>query len=307
MNDFRQTLIGIGAIMASSACFITNDTLMKLASSDLPLGQVMLVRGLIASALIMAVAWHFRAFHGARQHLTGLFGLRTLGEVGAMVLYLTALFHMPIANSTAIMQIVPLMMTAAGAVFLGDKVGWRRWGAVAVGFAGILIIVRPGAEGFNIFSILALGAAVSVTLRDLATRRFPPSMPTLLVTAITTVVVMLVGGVISAGQAVSGTQFQPLTLEVLLLLTGSACFVLGGYTMVIVAMRHGDTLTVAPFRYTQVLWAIVAGFLIWGQVPEPLTFLGIAIVVGSGIYTVQRERIRQRAEKRAATALITNR
>ncbi|ODN70026.1 DMT family transporter [Methylobrevis pamukkalensis] len=295
MFDFRQTLIGIGAMLVGSAAFILNDTLVKIASEDLELGQVMLIRGLIASAIILALALRGRAFAGWRRHLSRPLATRTLGEVLGMVFYLIALFNMPIANSTAIMQSVPLMMTAAGAMFMGDVVGWRRWIAICAGFCGILIIVQPGAEGFNIFSLLALAAAASVTLRDLSTRAMAASMPTLFVTAVTTLIVTMVGGSIALIEAAGGTNFQPVSLKAFLCLAGSAASVLVAYTLIIVAMRHGETLTVAPFRYFQVLWAILAGWLVWDTVPQLPTLLGIAIVVASGVYMVHRERQRIRA------------
>jgi Permeases of the drug/metabolite transporter (DMT) superfamily len=302
MSEFRETLIGIAAVLASSAAFIFNDTCTKLASAHLELGEIMVIRGLIASTIIVLVAWRFHAFAGWRAHLNVPLGWRTVGEVGAMVTYLVALFNMPIANSTAIMQAVPLMMTAAGAFFFRDQVGWRRWAAITVGFGGILLIVRPGAEGFNLYSLLALAAAASVTLRDLSTRRMPATTPTLFVTATTTVIVMLCGGVIALGQLASGIAFRPVTAEAFLYLVGSAISVLAGYTLIIVAMRRGDTLTVAPFRYSQVLWAIVAGYLVWGDLPTLPTLLGIVIVVGSGIYMVHRERLRVAALRRSALA-----
>ncbi|MBH0237036.1 DMT family transporter [Methylobrevis albus] len=300
MSTLRETLRGIIAMLVASAAFIANDTFAKLASEDLGLGQIMLVRGLIASVVVLTIAGLSGAFTHWRQHVSALLAWRTLGEVLATLLYLVALFNMPIANSTAIMQAVPLVMTAAGAIFLKEVVGWRRWAAVLVGFAGILLIVRPGPEGFNIYAVIALAAMFAVALRDLLTRRMALTVPTLFVASVTIVTVTIVGGVLAVAETAQGLPMVAMTMHHFVLLAAAAACVIVAYVLIVVAMRNGEVATVAQFRYAQVLWAIVAGFLIWGQIPDMPTLIGIAIVVCTGIYTVHRERVRARDHLRAA-------
>lgn len=293
MSDYRETVRGILAMLACCLSFIINDTLVKAAGETLPLGQIIFIRGLISSLVIGVVAWHMGAFRNWTSHLSPALGWRTLGEVGATLAYLTALMHMQIANASAIAQAAPLMITAAGALFLGETVGWRRWTAVVIGFVGILIIVRPGAEGFNGWSLLALFSVVLVVLRDLSTRAIPARTPTIFITAFTAIAVMVTGGGLAATE-----EWGAVGLTEALLLFGSGVFLLGGYVFIIIAMRHGDVSMVAPFRYSFIPFAILLGWLVWGDVPDLLTIVGIVIVIGTGVYTFYRER--KRAQMLAA-------
>lgn len=294
MPDFRDTVRGILAMLLCCFSFIVNDTMVKAAGETLPLGQILFLRGLVATTLVGLVAWKLGAFHGWRTLFCRKIGLRTLGEVGATLLYLTALLHMPIANASAIAQAAPLVITAAGAVFLAEAVGWRRWSAVVVGFLGILLIVRPGTEGFNGYALLALASVFLVALRDVVTRFIPASTPTLFITVVTAAAVTVTGAGLSATEewgAMGGREVA--------LLLGAAVFVLLGYIFSVVAMRHGDVSIVAPFRYSFIPYAIAIGYIVWGDVPDGLTMVGIAIVVATGVYTFYRERRRAREEHRS--------
>ena len=166
-----------------------------------------------------------------------------------------ALFQIPIANSNTILQVVPLMVTAAAAIFLKDEVGWRRWTAIAIGFAGVLIVIRPGLAGFNEFSLLALAAAAFIALRDMTTRIMAVSVPTLLIAFITAVVVGISGPIYAA---VVGEHWLMPSAKAVALLGGASVFLTGGYLTAIDFMRHGDIAVVAPFRYTVIVWAVIS-------------------------------------------------
>ena len=201
MAEFRDNMRGILAMLACSLSFILNDTCVKAVGDSLPLGQIIAIRGVLTTVTILAIAW----WTGLLRHVPPLLidrriALRNVGEVGATVLYLTALIQMPIANISAIAQAAPLMITAAGAIFLGEHVGWRRWTAVAIGFFGILVIVRPGADGFNLYALAALASVALVTLRDVTTRIIPAATPTVAITTVTSIAVMLSGFAISLGE-----------------------------------------------------------------------------------------------------------
>jgi drug/metabolite transporter (DMT)-like permease len=300
MNDFRENAIGISAILACCFFFILNDTMVKAAGDTLPLGQLLFLRGVLATAIIGAFAFATGALRNIRAHLTPLVGWRTFGEVTATFLYLSALLHLPIANASTIAQAAPLVITAAGAILFREHVGWRRWTAVSVGFVGILLIVRPGTEGFNAYSLLVLASVFMVVLRDIVTRYIPATTPTLTIAFVTSASVMVASGGLAATE-----DWQPVGLGEAGLLAGSAVSVLLGFVLSIVAMRHGDVSLVAPFRYSFILYAIFLGWLVWGDVPDAITFVGIAVVVSAGIYTVWRERVRVREAKVAAAAAKT--
>ena len=198
-----------------------------------------------------------------------------------------ALFHIPIANSNTILQVVPLMVTASAAIFLRDEVGWRRWTAIAVGFAGVLIVIRPGLAGFNEFSLLALAAAAFIALRDMTTRIMPAGVPTLMIALITAAVVTVSGPVYGL---IAGEHWSIPSGRAVALLFGASLFLIGGYLTAVDFMRHGDIAVVAPFRYTVIVWAVIVGFLVWREVPDTLMVVGTVIIIATGVYTFHRER-----------------
>lgn len=287
MFSSRDNLIGIAAMLVAMIGFVSNDTQVKLASESLPLGEVMFLRGVATVLIITAIVF----MQGHQRHLRlvrhrGVFW-RTVGEVVASILFLTALTHLPLPNATIIMQAAPLVITAIGALFLGHIVHWRRWTAIAIGFIGVVIVMRPGFEGFNAYSLLALSAVLFVALRDLSTRTIPRTIPTVLIVAVACVTVMLAG----AGMGlVLGEAWQTPDIGEALLMIGAASCLIVGYWFVTLSMRTGDPAINAEFRYSVIVWATLYGFLIWGDRPDLLTWTGTAIIILSGLYTFHRER-----------------
>ncbi|MBB5754730.1 DMT family transporter [Prosthecomicrobium pneumaticum] len=290
MSRSSDNLRGIAMMMLCNLLFLVNDALIKLVSATLPTGQIIVMRGSIALVVIAGVVVATGAHRQIGLLFDRLVAWRTLGEIGATLLYLVALFKMPLANVTAINQVVPLMTTAAAALFLGEAVGWRRWTAIGIGFVGVMVIIRPGAAGFDAYALLALASMLFITVRDLVTRGLSPAVPTVLVVAAASVGVLLSGATL----AVAEDWVVPGPHELALLFVASL-LLLGGYATVIIAMRVGEMAVVAPFRYVVILYAIVVGYLVFGDVPDLPTLAGSAIVVATGIYTVHRERRRARS------------
>lgn len=284
MNDNMR---GAVLMMASMALFTLNDTFTKLLAGEVPLAQVITLRGIFTSAATALIAWRLGAFRvRVARRDWGLVFLRMVAEVGAAYFFLTALFNMPLANVTAVLQSAPLVVTLAAALFLREPVGWRRVGAILVGFVGVLLIIRPGPEGFNIFAIYTLIAVAFVTLRDLSTRRLTREVPSMLVSFVTATGVTLafaVGGLWGEPWVALDTRAGGLILA-------AAIAVLGAYLCSVAAMRAGEVSFVSPFRYTGLLWALVLGFVAFGHFPEWPTLVGAAIVVASGLFMLYRER-----------------
>jgi len=280
---------GILAMTAAMACFIGNDSLVKYASQSMPTAQLIFVRGLMATMLVLAVARALGATRRIGDALQRPVLMRAAVDALATVLYLASLFNLPIANATAINLATPLFITLLAVIFLRENVGWRRWAAIGVGFTGVLMVIQPRAEGFNAFSLLCLAATACHAVRDLLTRRIPPGIPSILITLTTAVAVTLLAGSLSLAEG-----WRPFGLFELGLLAMASVFLAGGYYAIIDAMRHGEVSLVAPFRYTGLLWALLLGFLIWGDVPNALAWGGIALLVGSGLYVLHRERVRAR-------------
>lgn len=276
-----------GLLMCGSmAAFTFNDVLVKMVGTALPLPQILTIRGLAASFLIFLLASRFGSLRlTLSRRAWGMLSLRSLCEVGATFLFLTALMRMPIANITAVLQALPLTVTLAAALFLQEPVGWRRFVAIGLGFIGMLLIVRPGPDGFGEGALYALAAVVCVTGRDLVTRRMPPEVPSMTVTFTASVSVLLFGILSSttvSWQPVSGTQF--------LALMGAALFIFGGYLFSVMTMRVGDIAAIAPLRYSGLIWALLLGWLVFGEWPDGVTLIGAAIVVAAGVFTLYRDR-----------------
>lgn len=272
------------------AGFTMNDAITKAVSSEMNFGQVMLVRGLFAIALIAALAWHHGALRPLRTLMVKPVALRVAGEVGGTVSFLAAIVHLPLANTAAIFQALPLAITLGAALMFGEPVGWRRWLAIAAGFVGVLIVVRPGVEGFNQFSLLALTSVIFCAARDLATKQIPAQIPSLFITLVTTVTITLTGAAILFPLG----GWMPTSPRALGLLALAAVLLLIGYQCIIMALRSGDISAVAPFRYSALLWAMLLGYLVFGDVPDAMMATGASIVVLSGLYAFYRERIRHR-------------
>ncbi len=273
------------------AAFTMNDSITKAVSAEMNFGQVMLVRGLFAVVLITTFAWYQGALRPLRTLMVKPVALRVIGEIGGAIAFMAALAHLPLANTSAILQALPLAITLGAALLLGEPVGWRRWSAIIAGFIGVLIIVRPGLTGFSQYSLLALVAVAFCALRDLATRKIPAQIPSLFITVLTTATVTASGGVIIFPL---GGWTTP-SANALALQAFSAVLLLIGYQCVISALRSGDISAVAPFRYSALLWAMLLGYLVFGDVPDAMMVLGASIIVGSGLYAFYRERIRHRA------------
>jgi len=286
MHEHQQNMKGAIFMMVSMAGFVLNDTMIKLVSGDLLMFQTIFLRGVLATVLIALLAHNKGAltFRPTRRDLN-IVGLRTFAEMGATFCFLSALFQMPLASVTAILQSLPLAVTLAAALFLGEKVGWRRYIAIILGFLGMILIIRPGTSGFSIHSLWALGAVGFVTLRELSTRKLSPETPSLYVALITSVVITVVAGVVSFTQ-----EWQEVSTVNALYLSLAAVFILVAYIAGVAAMRYGEIAFVSPFRFSALIWAILLGLIVFKDVLDIWTISGSVVVVGTGVFTFYREQ-----------------
>ncbi|WP_377511057.1 DMT family transporter [Octadecabacter sp. R77987] len=286
MNALSDNMRAAILMMLSMSAFTVNDALMKGASDEVPFFQAIALRGMMITAVLVVVAlvWGNFTLRAARRDW-GLVLLRTAAEAIGTVLFLTALFKMPIANLSAILQALPLTVTLAAALFLRESVGWRRLTAILVGFVGVIMIVQPGTDGFSIYSVLGIAAVIAVTVRDLAARKLTATVPSILVALVAAVGVTAVALVAGTGE----TWVTPSGKAVMQMAGAAGCLAVG-YISAVTAMRGGDIGFVAPFRYTSLLVALILGFVFFDEWPNWLTMLGAAIVVGTGLFTLYRER-----------------
>lgn len=284
-----DNLRGVLLMCLAMLAFTINDSFMKAASTEMPLFQAIFLRGLAATLALLVLARSMGPvilWPQSRKMLA----LRTVAEIGATIAFLIALTHMPLANLSAIMQALPLAIALSAAVFLGAPIGWRRLTAIIVGFVGVLLIVKPGTEGFDRWSVLGLVSVACVVLRDLSTRQMGREIPSVSVAIWASGFVALMGAGVVAWEGWQAVHWHAVALT----FAASAALVVGYMTSVMV-MRVGDIAVVAPFRYTALIWAILFGWILFGTLPDHLTLLGAAIVVASGIYTLWRDSVRAKA------------
>ena len=301
MITLTENTRGALLMTAAMAFFTVNDAFMKAAMAEASLMQAIFLRSIVVVPLMVVlcrVLGQLRFSLPRRDWM--LIVIRTLAEMLGALFFISALRHLPLANVSAILQSLPLTVSLAAALVFREPLGWRRMTAIAVGFIGVMLIVRPGGADFNVYSLLAVATVLVVTVRDLAARRMSPAVPSTFVG--------LASGVGVLGMSAIGLLFdswEPLDAPTLLKLVGAAVFVIGGYVFSVAAMRVGEISAVAPFRYTSLLVALILGFVMFGEVPQLLTWIGAGIVVAMGLFTLYRERVlrlRQRAVPGARNA-----
>lgn len=271
--------------------FTTNDTLIKLLGESLPLGEIVFFRGLFASIFLViasAVTGALPAFPHAFQKAVVW---RSLLDLGGTFLFIAALRHMPIANLTSIMQVVPLVVTAFAAFFLAERAGAQRIAAIFVGLLGVMFIVKPTPANFTIYDAFALLLVVCVAFRDIVTRGMSLNIPTLIV-ALANAMIVMSGGFVAI---LFETWVTP-KLWQLLQLAAAACFLSVGYLCMVATIRTADISSTAVFRYTVIAFALISGIFVFGEFPDLWALLGIALIVASGLYVLTRER-RMRAQQ----------
>ncbi|MBT8409015.1 MAG: DMT family transporter [Alphaproteobacteria bacterium] len=285
-DNMRGALFMLG----SMAAFTLNDACMKALGGAVPLFQAIFLRGIAVSLFLAALAWWLGAF-GPRisRRDWGLIAIRSACEAAVAWFFITALFNMPIANVTAILQVLPLTVALAAWLFLAEPLGWRRLLAIVIGLAGVLLIVRPGTEGFTIYSVYALIAVALITLREIVTRKIEGQVPSMTIALSAALAVTVFGGL-----GALGGVWAPLDGPTSLKLAGSVFFIMAAYVFSVMAMRIGDVSFAAPFRYSGLLVALILGALVFDEWPSGLTLLGAAIVVGTGLFTLYRERLAMR-------------
>ena len=278
-------------MVIAMAAFTCNDALVKSTTGALNTGQILFMRGAMTSVLVVAIAWWMGALRSWRVMLQPALLLRLAAEILASITYISALGAMPLANTAAILQSLPLAVTLGAALFLGEKVGWRRWLAIAAGFVGVIIVIRPGPDGFSTASVYVIASVIGAATRDLATRKISSDVPSIFVSAVTAIAISMVGGLLVTPMG----GWQPMAPDVLGRLALASVLLLIGYQTIVSAMRTGEISFIAPFRYTSLIWAMGIGFLFFSEVPDFWMALGVAIIVASGLYTFYRENLRRKA------------
>ncbi|WP_171090500.1 MULTISPECIES: DMT family transporter [unclassified Ruegeria] len=283
MNNVNGILLLIG----SMAAFALEDMFIKVLSVSVSTGQIMVFLGLVCGVVfaILSLVSRKRIFDPVAWQLLPMVRAATEG-IGA-VTFVTALSLIDLSTVAAVFQAMPLAVTMGAALFLGEQVGWRRWSAIGVGFIGVLMIIRPGLEGFQPESLFVVLTVIAIAARDLITRKLDVRVASTVVAMQAYIAVALAGGLL---MAMSGTSFTPLQDGQALPYLGAVGFGVIGYYGIVTAMRVGEASALMPFRYTRLVFSILAGMLMFGERPDVLTMAGATLIIGSGLYTFVRER-----------------
>jgi drug/metabolite transporter (DMT)-like permease len=273
-------------MVIAMACFILNDACVKAIGTSLPLGEIISIRGVLSVLFIAMICVHQGVLGSVPLLFTPNVLARSLLDVAGTFMFLTALMHMPIANLTAILQSVPLAVVLVSVIFLKEKVGLRRTAAILAGFIGVLLIVRPTPSTFTIYELLALGIVFILAFRDLITKRIPAHIPTFIIALANACFVALGGIVFALYQGFQKVDFWQFGL-----LYAAAILLASGYMFMVATLRLGDLSATAPFRYSNVLFAIGIGMAVFSEFPDGLSYVGMALVIGAGIYAAHREAI----------------
>ncbi len=276
MNDNQRGAI---IMMLSMFAFLINDIFMKLASPDLPLAQAIFIRGLLTSAILFTLSCLkfkdiFRDFKGNYYLIT----LRTIGEIGGTWCFLSALFKMPIANLMMILQATPIVITLVSYLIFKEILKRQVIIALLFGFIGVLIILRPGFEGFDEYSLLGLGAVLFVVLRDLATRKMIGNIRTVDIAFLAAFSITVISGILTFS-----VDWVPIGAETYFLLIAATVALVVAYQLAVAVMRIGQVSFVSQFRYSAILWAILFGYLFFGEFPDFYTLSGGLVVILAGL------------------------
>ena len=279
----EQALPAIACMVGAVAFLTASDALIKSMSNTYPVGQLLFIRSIFVWPWIFLFAFRQGGLSALRINRASGHGLRSILVIASTFLFVTGLQFLPLATAISAIFMGPLFITAMAPIILSERVGWRRWLAVLVGFAGVLIMVRPGTDAFQWAILFPIAGAMCGGLRDLITRRISQGESTLAMLGLTTIVIMLAG---IATIPFGWSEFSSHDIGKFAL---SGALVCGGHYLMIDAFRRGEAGLVAPFKYTSLLWAIVIGYIAFGELPDQWTLAGAAIIISAGLYVFYRE------------------
>ena len=287
-------------MLAAMAGFTIEDAFIKQLSSTISIGQILISIGLCSSVFFAIVALTSGHSLLASNLWTRATLTRMFAEAIAAVAFVTSLSLVPISTVAAVFQITPLTITMGAALFLGERVGWRRWLAVFVGFIGVLLIIRPGFGGFNPSVLWVLVAVLGVAVRDLVTRVIPFNVESSIISFQAFSSVVIAGAIILL---VSPQDIAPIADKELVYLGCTIVFSISGYYAIVLAMRVGNASVVTSFRYSRLIFSLLVGVFIFNESVDMLTLIGSVIIIGSGLYTYLREH-RTLMESRKISEMI---
>ncbi len=284
-SNNRANLVGGLWMTAAMAGFALEDMFFKAASDFMQAGQVLTLFGLVGALMFAAMI----RLRGEKLFTADVLSkpmlIRTGFEISGRLFYGLALFYIPLSVATVILQATPIVVVAGAALVFGEMVGWRRWVAIIMGLAGVILILRPGTDGFSSLSVLAVLGMLGFAGRDLASRAAPASLSALVLGFYGFLSIVVAGGVYSLW---SGTTFVWPVPEAWAYVAGTAFFGALGYHCLMTAMRTGEVSAVTPFRYTRLLFGLAIGAFLFGEQFDRYMITGCGLIVLSGLFILWR-------------------
>jgi drug/metabolite transporter (DMT)-like permease len=278
---------GIALILASTVFLGTSDVTAKYLSATLPSIEIAWIRFLVFALIMVPAMVPGSPVFALRSPRPGFQLLRGVALLSSSLFFISGLRFLPIAEASATGFVSPLFVTALSIVFLGESVGLRRWLATAIGLIGVLIILRPGTSAFHLAAFFPLVSALAWACTLIMTRMMSGKER-----AATTMTFSSIAGVCILSALVPLVWVAPSWHDILFgILIGVAST--AGQWIVVLAFRYADASVLAPFSYSQLLWVSILGYLVFGEVPDIWTVTGAVFIVGSGLYTAHRERVRR--------------
>jgi drug/metabolite transporter (DMT)-like permease len=282
LSDRRAALAGIGLMTAGIFLFAVNDALGKWLVATYSVGQVLLIRSIAALFLLTPFIWRDRATF-AEAPRWGMQALRAVLATAEVGFFYWAVSYLPLADVMAYYLAGPIFVTAIAGAFLGELIGWRRWAAVAVGFLGVIVCLRPGSAALSWPALIALAGSFTFSLSMISTRTLRGTSDTVLVTSQTVAALVL-----GAGLSPFTWVTPPPRDLVLLALLGMVAMV--AHVCVNRSLKLAPASTVVPYQYTTIVWAVLFGYAVFGDVPDVFMLTGAAIIIGAGLFIFLRER-----------------
>lgn len=297
-NQAEDNIKAIALMTLSMVLFAVDDAAIKAAGSlsgglAATPGEILIIKGVLGGVVYGALMLR----EGTKltpELLRGMAGdkaivWRTFGDLLAAGAIVTALTLIPLSNVAAILQVLPLVVTLGAALILRETVGWRRWSAILVGFLGVMLIIRPGTTGYDINTIWALLAVLGLAIRDLATRRMQVRFSTFSIVTIVAALLVPTGLAMHAIMD-GGPLLTTIAPAAWALILGGGFFGMAAYYAITISTRMGELSVVAPYRYTRLVALLIMAYIFFGEVPDFWMWVGSALVIGAGLFSLYRER-----------------
>ena len=284
----NNELLGIFYMLLCQFSFATNDAFVKAIYQNyneiFVLNQIIFIRGIFTLLFILLFLHIKKELNFKLIFTSNELRVRGLLESLAALFFFIGVALLPFANVYILLSMAPILLTAFGAIFLNEKVRWRRWSAVLLGFIGVVVVINPGQLESNYYFIFPIIAAIMLSIRDMYTKKFKKNYPSLQIAFMTCFVVTILFGLLSI------YRFYDFSLRDIFILFVAAFFLALGYIFSVATIKIALVSVTSTFRYSVILWGILYGYFLFNEVPSTNSYIGASIIIISGIIIISRQK-----------------